>query len=131
MAPSATCTLPRSVNGVSRQPWREWPSNMDVQLSAAVACPMQSARSKVAGRPLPAGIVTLVVIAVRAAAHALDPLRIGPVPIDGAAQPGLEVHPRLPAGLAHQLRARKRISAVVARPVLHILDQTLRLPRQR
>src|SRR5574337_1012026 len=64
---------------------------------------------------------------VTAIQHALHPRLVVEIPVHGAGDAGFEIHTRLPAELALQLRRVDRVAAVVAGAILHELDQRLAL----
>src|SRR5215208_4002930 len=72
-------------------------------------------------------VLLLVIVAVGAAARALDPVRVLPVPADGFSQPRLPRLPRPPAEFGFGLRRVDGVAAVVAGAVFDELEERARL----
>src|ERR1041385_1509958 len=76
-------------------------------------------------------VVSFVICAILAAAHAPHPRRVGPIPFNRLRQAAREIRLRAPSRLAHEFLARERIPPVVTRTIRHISDERLGLARER
>src|SRR6185312_828598 len=73
----------------------------------------------------------LTLISIRPGADAVDPFRMGAVPVNGRGESLFERDGRAPAKLVLGLRAVDGVAAVVAQAIGDVTDQALRLAAER